>query len=245
MMWRDFLYFSKGERRALTLLLGLITIAFILLLLSDGHPETGKEADTNLAADTIRGSVQIEKRSEVKTTSESDEYGKKEKGTPKQKQSIFAVKDYKRSLSAHSSYPKTAKFQAGTVVELNTADSLTLKKVPGIGSAFSRRIIRYRELLGGFHSIFQLSEVYGIDAERFESLKSWFIVETAHIRQLSVNTLPTDSLSKHPYISYRQARAMHDLRTRKGKLTGWDNLSLLEEFTEEDRKRIEPYLSFE
>ena len=41
--------------------------------------------------------------------------------------------------------PRTQKFPAGTQVELNQADSLTLQKVPGIGPVFSRRIIKYRD----------------------------------------------------------------------------------------------------
>lgn len=239
-MWRDFLYFSKGERRALTLLLCLITIAFILLMLTDDPRGEGGEVAASFPEDTIRGTVQIDTVVNIPATEAS------EKTTPKQaKQSIFAVKDYKRKPTTYPSYPQTEKYTAGTVVELNTADSLTLKKVPGIGSAFSRRIVKYRELLGGFHSVFQLSEVYGIDAERYEALKSWFIVDPSFLRRLPVNALPADSLSKHPYISYRQARAIYDLRTRKGKLSGWESLSLLEEFAEGDRERIAPYLSFE
>ncbi len=239
MIWRDLLYFSKGERRALVVLLCLITIAFILLLLTDNPRSEGGEMAENLPTDTIRGAIQIDTAIHIPSPEPS------KRDIPKQtKQSSLAGKDYKRTKQA-SSYPYTEKYPAGTVVELNTADSLTLKKVPGIGSTFSRRIVKYRELLGGFYAVTQLSEVYGIDAERYEALKNWFIVDSTLTRRLPVNILPTDSLSKHPYISYRQARAIYDLRSRKGKLNGWENLSLLDEFTEEDRGRITPYLSFE
>ncbi len=238
MMWRDILYFSKGERRALIVLLCLITTAFILLVLTDDRPGEGREEAASHPADTIRGSMQIDTTTVIHP-------GPPAANRPAQPSNRFPAKDYKRTQPAYASSPQSAKYAAGTVVELNTADSLILKKVPGIGSAFARRIVKYRTLLGGFHSVAQLGEVYGIDAERYEALKSWFIVDPTLIRRLPVNTFPADSLSKHPYISYRQARAIYNLRSRKGSLTGWENLSLLEEFTADDRSRLSPYLSFE
>ena len=70
-------------------------------------------------------------------------------------------------LPRQNSYKQASnKFPAGTVIELNQADTLTLKKIPGIGSTFARRIVGYRELLGGFYTVHQLAEVYGIDEER-------------------------------------------------------------------------------
>jgi hypothetical protein len=90
----------------------------------------------------------------------------------------------------------------------------------------------------------QLAEVYGIDAERYENLASWFRVDTTHIHPLEVNTLPFATLLKHPYLNYQQVKVILQLRKQKGKLSGWENLQLLEEFTEADRKRLAPYLSF-
>ena len=69
-------------------------------------------------------------------------------------------------------FQKQEKYPEGTIVELNGADTTTLKKIPGIGSSFARRITKYRELLGGFHHIEQLAEVYGIDEERYSRSRS-------------------------------------------------------------------------
>ncbi|MDR1980178.1 MAG: helix-hairpin-helix domain-containing protein [Tannerellaceae bacterium] len=140
---------------------------------------------------------------------------------------------------------KTGKYPAGTVVELNTADTTVLKRVPGIGSAFSNRIVKFRTLLGGFYCVSQLREVYGIDEERYEALSPWFRVDTSFIVRLPVNRLPYDSLIRHPYIGFRQARVIERLRKQKGRLSGWENLSLLEEFTDEERERLERYVSFD
>ncbi|MDR0394542.1 MAG: helix-hairpin-helix domain-containing protein [Tannerella sp.] len=147
--------------------------------------------------------------------------------------------------SSRPSYPRTEKFKEGTVVELNTADTAILKKVPGIGSAFARRIINYRNILGGYYSVMQLSEVYGIDEEKYNALASWFSVDPSLVSRLDVNNLSQDSLRRHPYINYGQAKIIVQLRRQKGKLAGWENLLLLNEFTESDKIRLQHYLSFE
>lgn len=152
----------------------------------------------------------------------------------------FSEKKTKRTV-----YPVVAKYPPGTVVDLNTADTTVLKKVPGIGSVFALRIVKYRRLLGGFASVEQLREVYGIDEERYAALAGWFAAHPSQVVPLPVNRWPADSLRRHPYISFRQARAIERLRVQKGRLSGWHNLVLLEEFTEGDRKRLLPYLSFD
>ncbi|MDR1525490.1 MAG: helix-hairpin-helix domain-containing protein [Tannerella sp.] len=143
------------------------------------------------------------------------------------------------------SYPRIEKFEKGVVVELNTADTVILKKVPGIGSSYARRIVGYRNLLGGYYSVMQLSEVYGMDEDRYNALAPWFTADPSLISKLQVNELSQDSLRRHPYISYSQAKILTQLRRQKGKLTGWENLQLLNEFTENDKLRLQYYLSFE
>lgn len=72
----------------------------------------------------------------------------------------------------------------------------------------------------------------------------WFIADTLHVRRLEVNALPAAALRKHPYLDYRQAKAIEQLRKQKSRLSGWENLQLIEEFTDTDKKRLTPYLSF-
>ena len=138
----------------------------------------------------------------------------------------------------------TEKFPVGTIVELNQADTLTLKKIPGIGSTFARRIVGYRELLGGFYTVEQLAEVYGIDEERYNSLSPWFKVDTTRIRPLRVNQLSYKELLRHPYLNASQVRQLDRLR-RKAPLQSWNDFILLEEFSSVDYQRLRPYLSFE
>jgi len=245
MKWRDFLYFSKGERRALTVLLCLIASAWLAIVITDHYPVSSHEPITELKSDSF---PMVKEVTEI--IPDKAQQPKKEKAiipTEKGKSSVTKTSSPSqwRERSRNSFYPKTEKYPAGTVIELNTADTTMLKKIPGIGSAFSNRIVKYRNLLGGFYSVSQLGEVYGIDAERYESLKGWFSVNPEFIKKRSVNTLSSDSLNKHPYISYRQTRAIMQQRKQKGTLSGWENLILLEEFTEADKERISHYFSFD
>jgi len=244
MSWHDFFYFSKGDRIALILLLCLITIAGIMLIWTNSRSsETAfitpaVSQQSSLVDDGVTGNGASQPEAIVSTqpaVTSPQPAARSESTTAR----------INRLTSSQPSYPRTEKFSAGTVVELNSADTTILKKIPGIGSAFANRIVRYRELLGGYYTIQQLAEVYGIDEERYLALAPWFMVDESLIRKLEVNMLPQDSLSRHPYISYRQARAIIQLRTQKKQLTGWENLVLLDEFTDSDKIRIAPYLSFE
>ncbi len=249
MGWRDFFYFSKGERQALVVLLGLIIVAGIILMLT--HPpsdEEGQEAPTNERSETVASYDSL-------SSSPSETFFGKEASANKSVRQKPSARNarlretiperVKRLTTTRRRYPKTEKLPAGSTIELNTADTTDLKKVPGIGPVFAKRIVKFRNLLGGYAEVLQLSEVYGIDEEKYTALASWFTVDPKHIRKLYVNRLPEDSLRRHPYINYRQARTIVRLRKQKGALTGWENLQLLDEFTDADRQRLRPYLSFE
>lgn len=250
MDWRDLLYFSKGERRALTLLLCLITVSWILLLQTDKKRMLIEAQTENRQASGERQIIIGKDTSGQQTESvgkESEPHPNKTKNTLKEKSSTSAGNSSyptSKKRKRYTPYTRTEKYTPGTLVELNTADTTILKKVPGIGSAFALRIVKYRELLGGFYDVSQLAEVYGIDEERYEALAPWFIADTLRIRRLEVNTLPATALRKHPYLDYRQAKAIEQLRKQKSRLSGWENLQLIEEFTDTDKKRLTPYLSF-
>ena len=104
--------------------------------------------------------------------------------------------------------------------------------------------MKYRELLGGFYDVSQLAEVYGIDEERYQALAPGSLPTRSMYAGLEVNALPAAALRKHPYLDYRQAKAIEQLRKQKSRLSGWENLQLIEEFTDTDKKRLTPYLSF-
>ena len=136
---------------------------------------------------------------------------------------------------------KFFKYEAGTVVELNGADTTELKKIPGIGSTIARMITGYRSRLGGFYDIAQLKEIH----LNVEKLRPWFNVATDNIRQLNINQTGIERLKAHPYINFYQAKIIVEYRKKKGTLKSLKQLSLYEEFTPQDLERISHYVCFE
>lgn len=94
------------------------------------------------------------------------------------------------------------------VVELNTADTLKLMELRGIGRGYARRIVSYREMLGGFHSIDQLEEIYGLPKSLVLSLRESLAIDTSLIRRIDMNIISYNDLRRHPYITDYQARAI-------------------------------------
>lgn len=131
------------------------------------------------------------------------------------------------------------KLKPGATIDLNTADTTLLKRVPGIGSSFARRIVKYRDLLGGYYVVEQLQEVYGMDRERYDAIYPYFTVGTA-VRPL---TLSIDSISYHPYLSWRHKRALRRLLEAEQPLD-WSHLMATGDFTRDDSLRLAPYMPF-
>ena len=107
-----------------------------------------------------------------------------------------------------------SKNQATKVVELNSADSLILLDIKGIGPSFAKRILKYRSLLGGYVNIEQLKEVYGFTDELYEKVKSNFTVNTSSIKKIDLNKDDFKTINKHPYLSYELTKSIFDWRKK-------------------------------
>lgn len=128
-------------------------------------------------------------------------------------------------------------------VEINSADSLALLTLPGIGPAFSGRIIKYRNLLGGFHSVEQLKEVYGMTDERFSDFAGHITIDENKLKKLRINFADANELSRHPYVTKEIAQKILKARSSHGffeNLTGADEKIGIEK---ELFEKIKPYLS--
>lgn len=137
--------------------------------------------------------------------------------------------------------PYVPKYEEGTIVDLNKADTSILKRIPGIGSTLARMIVVYRQRLGGFYDVAQLQEVPHVGVE----LNKWFVVTPAGLHKIQVNSASLDKLRSHPYMDFYKAKAIMEYRRKRGKIKGLSQLSMFEEFTEKDLKRLSPYLTFE
>ena len=132
------------------------------------------------------------------------------------------------------------KYESLVQVDLATADTNQLKKIPGIASYRAAQIIRYRESLGGFVSVEQVMESCPMPDEVLD----WFCLSHTQTRKVNINKASVQAMRRHPYISFYQARAIYERRTDKGPLHSPTDLESLKEFKPKDIERLLPYIEF-
>jgi DNA uptake protein ComE-like DNA-binding protein len=141
--------------------------------------------------------------------------------------------------------PKTGNYPVSNsnsiVVDINAADSLALLDIKGIGPAFASRIIKYRNLLGGFVKKEQLLEVYGFDAERYDEVKDHVKIGKEHT-VLNLNDVSFKELNKHPYVSYDLTKAIFNLKKKLGTFKAVDDIKQIDLVTDELYNKLAPYL---
>lgn len=234
MYWRDFLYYQRSEQLAIIVLLALIFLVFVLNLVFANQRRTTvviNQNDSLIAAfDRFYNSLEV-----TDNNVSNSVYIHAPSAPNKEKQQESDNNSYTRY--------KPQKLSMGEKIFINNSDTTDWKKVPGIGSSYASRIVKYRALLGGYVSIEQLREVYGMDDERYESIISYIDVDEL-VTKLSVNKLEFKELLKHPYLNYKQVQAIVNLRKKKGDIKSMNELYILNEFTDDDIARIEPYLEF-
>ncbi|WP_461486619.1 ComEA family DNA-binding protein [Pedobacter sp.] len=130
------------------------------------------------------------------------------------------------------------------MIEINSADTLELDKIKGVGAAFARRIVKYRERLGGFYSKEQLFEVFGVDTAKFNEIKDQVKIDLEGIKKININTVEFDDLKRHPYLSFKQMNAIIQYRKQHGSYNSIADLAKVLILKPETIKKIEPYLQF-
>lgn len=128
------------------------------------------------------------------------------------------------------------------IVEINSADTLDLQQLKGIGPSFASRIVKYREMLGGYCSKEQLLEVYGMDSSRYYMIKDNISVNPNSIKRIDINSATIKQLIKHPYIEYYTAKSIVKFRNKIGKYTNVSELKDSSVVYEELYGKIVPYL---
>lgn len=127
-------------------------------------------------------------------------------------------------------------------VDLNTADSISLLQVNGIGPAFASRIIKYRTLLGGFSELVQLKEVYGIDSMAFYRMKPQLILENTSLKTININTATVAEMGKHPYLGWKIAKLVVAYREQHGAYASPEDIQNIRILNAELLPKLLPYI---
>ena len=130
------------------------------------------------------------------------------------------------------------------ILNLNLVDTIDLMQLPGIGPVYAKRILKYRNLLGGYCKLEQLQEVYGMDSLRFETIKPFLRVDRNDIKQILINKIDYQDLRRHPYINANHAKVIVQYRSQHGIFKNIEDLANIVLFDKDYLRKIEPYLNF-
>ncbi len=129
-------------------------------------------------------------------------------------------------------------------IDINQAAEDQWQTLRGIGPAYAKRIIGYREKLGGFNSIDQVATTYGLPDSTFREIKP-FLKPSPIYRKLAVNFATVDELRAHPYLSYKVAQLIINYRTHHGAFHSVDDLAKIRALPPDLITKLEPYLNFD
>ena len=127
-------------------------------------------------------------------------------------------------------------------VDVNYSDTAAFIALPGIGSKLAARIVAFREKLGGFYTIGQLAETYGLPDSTFQKIKSRLVIGSINVKKLNINTATIDELKAHPYLRYNIANAIVQYRTQHGSFVSVSDIKNIMLITEEIYNKTAPYL---
>lgn len=152
---------------------------------------------------------------------------------PKTEKSIEILSDNNRS---------DENYVARSLVELNSADSVQLLELYGIGPVFAGRIVKYRNLLGGFIIKNQLMEVYGFLPEIYNGIEPGITLDTTLVHKIDINTADFRKFQKHPYLNTYQVNAILEYRDLMGSFKSIKDLLENKLLSEDTYVKIRPYL---
>ncbi|MDD2635364.1 MAG: helix-hairpin-helix domain-containing protein [Bacteroidales bacterium] len=127
-------------------------------------------------------------------------------------------------------------------ININSSTALEMQKISGIGPSYSKRIVEYRDKLGGFIKLEQIMEVYGFTDELYESVKNSFIIDTSNIKKININTAKYVDLIKHPYIDKETTNSIINYRKFAGEIKSFEELVTQKAISKEVFDKLQPYI---
>jgi DNA uptake protein ComE-like DNA-binding protein len=153
----------------------------------------------------------------------------------------------KKQFAAYKKYPNSAfaKKEKIVVIDINQATQEDLIKIYGIGEAISIRILKFKESLGGFVSMEQMNDVWGLSPEVIENLNTHFkILATPTVKKIDINNASIKELSLFPYFKYPISKNIVTFRSMNGDIKNSEDLTKIKGLSIEKAKIIALYLNF-
>ena len=149
----------------------------------------------------------------------------------------------KQKANHYKSFEKKA--EKIVLLDINHATKEDLIKVYGIGPALSDRILKQKELFGGFVSMKQMDDIWGLSPEVILSLNEHFKVATLpKIKKIDINNASIKELMLFPYFKYALAKSIVTYRSMNGDFKNSEDLTKINDFPSEKLDIISLYLEF-
>ena len=140
---------------------------------------------------------------------------------------------------------KTFEKKSKTIIDINAASAEDLKKVYGIGDGLSERILKEKQKLGGFVSMEQMKDIWGLSPEVVQSLnKDFTVAEIPKVTKININNATVKELSQFPYFRYALAKSIVTYRSMNGGIKSAEDLPKISGFPVDKIKIIALYLEF-
>jgi competence protein ComEA len=146
----------------------------------------------------------------------------------------------KKTESMGEGFSGKAKYEA---VDINTADTSALIALPGIGNKLAVRIVNFRDKLGGFYTVDQIGETYGLADSTFQKIKPLLKLETNLVKKININTATKDEMKLHPYLKWSLANAIVEYRNQHGNFSSLEDLKKITLITDEVFDKIKSYVT--
>ncbi|MBO4281912.1 MAG: helix-hairpin-helix domain-containing protein [Bacteroidales bacterium] len=251
----SFLVFSAGERR------GLIVLSVLLLMVVGARallPLLSPPALPPADAENCRAFAAFQERQQAlsdsveavwaaRRASWENRKGRVPRSNGKYKETATYIYAHTQGSPASEGFPPSASRAAATKASIarlpiNTADTLDWKSLPGIGAKIARKIVSYRERLGGFVRCEQLLEVGWMDSARYTRLIPYLLADTDAVRKLPVNSASVAELKQHPYIDYYLAKSIVAHREKQGRYRSLEEVRTATHMYPELFDKLKPYL---
>ncbi len=115
-------------------------------------------------------------------------------------------------------------------IDINTANLDDFKQFRGIGASYSKRILKFREALGGFRSTQQMADIYGLPDSVLSLMQPYLLCKNHPLFQININTASLEELKAHPYLRWFHAKEIIKHRETYGKFKSVELLQILESF---------------
>lgn len=129
------------------------------------------------------------------------------------------------------------------ILDINIGDSAAYDALPGIGGGFSKRILKFREKLGGFYKVEQVAETFGLPDSTYQKIKPYLKINGDNIRKININTATIEELKAHPYIRWQLAKVIIEYKKQHGDYKSLEDLKKIMIIDEETYNKISPYLT--